>query len=516
MPIISLINHNYRFPIQDVLRLFYGRSISDLPTSPPDIQIQAGDSDTAIQSIVETVGSSGTDEQTTYRISTVVPSRALVIRSERPIQSEIEIKRELKRQLYFICAELTGMHFPWGSLTGIRPTYVASQQIQELGAEAARRELTDFFFVEADKASLAIETATTEDRLLEDFNPDDLAIYIGIPFCPTRCSYCSFSSFEGIGRPAGEMDNYLDALIHELESIWSNPEVRAQLAPAQVRALYIGGGTPTALTAKQLQRLCDTLHSLDIPFTPDAEWTVEAGRPDTIDPEKLAILKQAGFERISVNPQSMVDETLTRIGRMHGSEAVRIAFEQSRAAGFDNINMDLIAGLAGESREEFAYSLAEVLAISPESITVHNLAVKRGSRLHRLMTESEYLHDEGQLAEQAIGTLYQPDPDVAWMVAHARMELEAAGYKPYYLYRQKDGRGGLENVGYAKPGKANLYNIAMMGDQRSVMGFGAGSSSKHGTGRQANLRNIKQYIDRIDELIERKSMMWFSTAETEA
>lgn len=562
MPIVSLLNHEHRYPVEDVLRLFFGKNVKwieadndpfnsrekllvELPStnnSPaqnisidPEMdqlhfkeelsasshtadnsptQIRAGENEdsTQIYSILDTIINSDAPDEPTptqYRIRTRTATGEIQIESDRPISSEIEIKREIKRQLYYISSQLTAMDFPWGSLTGIRPTYVASQLIERMGSTAAYDELCDFFFVSPEKASLAIQTATMENHLLEDFREEDLAIYIGIPYCPTRCSYCSFSSYEGIGRPEAEMDRYLDALIHELEAIWGDAEFRQQLGGSQVRALYIGGGTPTALNATQLDRLCQAIHDLDLPFTAQPELTIEAGRPDTIDPEKLAILKAAGFERISVNPQSMVDETLIRIGRMHGSEAIHRAFRESRAAGFENINMDLIAGLAGESREEFAYSLQEVLALQPESITVHNLAIKRGSRLHRLMTESEHLHNEQQTAEKAIGSLYQPDPDVAWMVSHAREHLEAAGYRSYYLYRQKDGRGGLENVGYSLPRRANLYNIAMMADLRSVMAFGAGSSSKHGRGRQVNLRNIKQYIDRVDEMIEAKRMIWF-------
>lgn len=509
MPIVSLINHEYRYPLEDILRLFYGKDISYLEATDrelveQEIRIQAGD-DTPVFSIVQ-------DRFVETR------SGEIRIRSDHPVDNEIELKRELKRQLYYVCSRLTTTDFPWGSLTGIRPTFVAAQLLEmHEDEEIAARELTDFFFVSEEKARLAIETAKMEQALLAGFDTNNLALYIGIPFCPTRCSYCSFSSFEGIGRPEDEMERYLDALIHELELLWKDEAFRATLDArgTKIQAIYIGGGTPTALSTRQLERLCSTIHDLDLPFAQHAEWTVEAGRPDTIDPEKLVILKAAGFQRISVNPQSMVDETLKRIGRMHGSESIRVAFDQARAAGFDNINMDLIAGLAGESREDFRYSLREVLSMNPESITVHNLALKRGSRLHRLMVGTATNAGEASQEEQSIGQLYQPDPDVAWMLQHARDELAQAGYRPYYLYRQKDGRGGLENVGFAKSGKENLYNIAMMGDQRSVMGFGAGSSSKHGFGRHANLRNIRQYMQRVDEMAERKKALWEMTAETE-
>lgn len=533
MVTVLLHNHEFIYPLQDVLRLFYGsvqqldgQRLSADPGKIVDFAKTGGDvvihsirhGSGVIESRIESDGAA--DKAAAGAHDSVPEAGSNVQRpivSKEPITDEITQKREVKRQLYYLLSELTDMKFPWGSLTGIRPTYVARQLIDQHGIDAARRLLEDFYFVSPEKADLALVTAENEDHLMRGFDEQDLALYVGIPFCPTRCSYCSFSSPEGIGRPSEEMDRYLDALTVELSAVWQSDEMRKQLGQSKVRAVYIGGGTPTALSAQQLQRLFHMLGTLDIPFTECCERTIEAGRPDTINREKLERIRDYAFTRISINPQSMNDATLDRIGRSHSKAAIIRVMQEAKSVGFRDINMDLIAGLAGETAADFSNSLAEVLALEPDSVSVHNLAVKRSSRLHRLITEADTAAaPKPRSPELLIRKRFKPDEEIAAMLLEARHELELRGYRPYYLYRQKNGLGSLENASFSKKGKGCLYNIAMMGDMRSVISFGACSISKRVIGdrleRSANLRNIGEYNRRSAEMAKRKIDL-FSTVD---
>lgn len=501
MPSISLINHDYVYTVQDVLKLFYGQ------VKVEGTVLTAGQDDVLIYSELDTdlaIVSTSWQEQTIKR---------------QVAQDEKIIKREIKRQVYGALAHITNMHFPWGSLTGIRPTYIARELLLNHDEQFAITSLIDDYFVSEEKALLAVETAIQEEAILDLFPEDDFAMYIGVPFCPSRCSYCSFSSPEGIDRPEDEMDRYLDALILELQTVWQDKSFRESLG-GLVRALYIGGGTPSSFSSQQLMRLFKSLKELDIPFAENVELTFEAGRADTIDREKLLAIKHFGFDKISINPQSMREETLVRIGREHSSKAVRDAYRLAKGVGFQSINMDLIAGLAGETKDDFLYSLDEVLKLSPESVSVHNLAVKRSSRLHRLMGEAKLRGQELFDEELDINALYKPDQEVAFMLREAERRLKANDYAPYYLYRQKDGVGSLENCSYAKTGHGNLYNVAMMSDRRSVLAFGAGSISKRYMNdrltRSPNVRNIRQYNERSIEMAKRKRALWIPQMDPES
>ena len=326
-------------------------------------------------------------------------------------------------------------------------------------------------------------------RGLIDTPDDEYDLYIGIPFCTTRCAYCSFASGE-LGNGA-LVEPYLAALKREMALSAALMAERG----LKLRAAYMGGGTPTALTADQLASLLDEALRL---FPGAREWTVEAGRPDTIGKGKLRILKERGVERISVNPQTFSDETLRVIGRAHTAQQTIDAFNLAREMGIHHINMDLIAALPGETEADFARSLEKTIALNPESVTVHTLAIKRSSRLH---LENRYHAD----AEAA-----------ARMVTDARETLGGAGYRPYYLYRQKYMAGNLENVGYAKPGYACLYNIDNMEETTRILALGAGAITKwlfpreRRIERAPNVRNIEQYIDRADEMADRKRTLIMS------
>ncbi len=414
-------------------------------------------------------------------------------------------RRELKRQLYFFCVTKTGMEFPWGSLTGIRPTQVAAEVLADLNrvpeGERTRRaveELRETYGVHPEKGRLALATLKEEEALLSRFPKEMCAVYIGVPFCPTRCHYCSFSLHEGIGVDDSLKEKYVDHLIREIEQV-------GEWFDTPVRSIYIGGGTPTELDAGQLDRLMATVEH-HLPLTADCERSLEAGRPDTIDRQKLETALKWGFDRICVNPQTMHDRTLRLIGRGHTVEQTVAAFNLARKLNFRDINMDLIAGLPAETLLEFEQSLERVIALKPDSVTVHSLAVKRSSNLNFALSESG-----GTLAE-----LKHPDEQVENMMSLAERALQRVGLVPYYLYRQKDGAGGLENVGFATPGNGNLYNIAMMGDRRDVLGFGCGSMSKrrfagNRVERSPEVKSVLAWLGRVDEMVERKKQLFQAT-----
>ena len=402
------------------------------------------------------------------------------------LERKRRLKRAVKTAAFLLMREVTGVNPPWGSLTGIRPTRILYELMGEgLSMDQARDAMEKRFFVHPEKASLLCDIAVMQRGLI-DVSPREYDVYVGIPFCVTRCAYCSFSSGElGDGRL---VEPYIDALIREMDAL--GPWLADQgLTP---RAFYMGGGMPTSLTAAQLRRVLMKAREL---FPQAREWTVEAGRPDTIDREKLQALKDAGVGRISVNPQTFSDRTLQVIGRAHTAAQTLEGYALAREMGFGDINMDLIAALPGEGGEDFLRSLETCVDLCPESITVHTLAIKRSSRLH----------------EQGYA---QPGTDAAArMVGAARARIRDAGYGPYYLYRQKYMAGNLENVGYARPGFACLYNIDNMEETTRVLAFGAGAITKwlfdreRRIERAPNVRNIEQYIARVDEMIERKKAL---------
>ena len=389
------------------------------------------------------------------------------------------LKRAVKTACFLLMRQIMGKAPLWGSLTGIRPTRVLREIMAEgFEGAAAEEEICRRFYVEQNKAKLLSRIVEAQEGRLETAK-DEYDVYIGIPFCVTRCTYCAFAA-DVLGD--GKMtEPYLQALLRELRQ---GADIVKGMKP---RAVYIGGGTPTALNADQLARLMEETWRL---FPETKEFTVEAGRPDTITVEKLKAISTAS--RISVNPQTFSDETLRKIGRAHTAQDTLRGYEMARNAGFRDINMDLIAALPGETEDDFARTLDVVMGLRPESVTVHTLAVKRSSKLH----EQGY---EQVSAETAEG-----------MVDLARARLEEGGWRPYYLYRQKYMAGNLENVGYARPGYECLYNIGNMEETAKVLAFGAGSISKwlfpreRRIERAPNVRNVSEYIARVDEMVERK------------
>ncbi|MCM1112475.1 MAG: coproporphyrinogen dehydrogenase HemZ [Muribaculum sp.] len=401
-----------------------------------------------------------------------------------------EYKHGFKRFLYRTLREYTGRTLPWGSLTGIRPTKIACGML-EAGQDEQEvlRTFTETYEVSREKAMLGLEIAKRELEILKEVHYEQgYSLYIGIPFCPTTCLYCSFTSFP-IGGYRKQVDAYIDCLIREMDF------VAEQMSGRILDSVYIGGGTPTTLEPEQLDRLLAALRER-FDFSSVQEFTVEAGRADSITEEKLRVLFGHQVGRISVNPQTMKQETLDIIGRKATVEQVVEAFRLARTVGFTNINMDLILGLPGESEADVRHTIESVAELAPDSLTVHSLAVKRASSL------SQWIRENG------VDALRNTDETMAVAAEGAKR----MGMAPYYLYRQKNMSGNFENVGYAKPGKYGLYNILIMEEKQTIVALGAGSITKAvwPDGRIERCENVKDvagYIARIEEMIERKRML---------
>lgn len=407
--------------------------------------------------------------------------------SVEPGTQRKEIKNILKKLLYQLLVRYTGAELPWGNLTGIRPTKIPMSLLEQGWKNSQIAQyMRDTYYTSREKTALAIMIANRERHIMQDINfKNGYSLYVGIPFCPSICLYCSFSS-SPLHLWRDQVDTYLDALCKEIDY------ASEAFAGKELNTVYIGGGTPTTLEPYQMDRLLTKLEQRFC-FDKLREFTVEAGRPDSITKEKLEVLRAHGISRISINPQTMNQKTLDLIGRRHTVEQTEEAFYLARELGFDNINMDLIVGLPGEERAEVEHTMQEVSRLDPDSITVHSLAVKRAARL-RLFKEE---HKEMTMTNNA---------QIMDMTAEYAQKL---GLYPYYLYRQKNMAGNFENVGYAKEGREGIYNILIMEELQSILALGAGASTKlvwakDRIERIENVKDIKNYIERIDEMIERK------------
>ena len=402
-------------------------------------------------------------------------------------------KNALKQNLYDLLKEGTGRELPWGTLTGIRPTKIPMKLMEEgHSAEEIAQYMKETYFASDEKIQLAIDIAKREKALLSQIDYENgYSLYIGIPFCPSTCLYCSFTSYP-LAVWSKHVDAYLDALEKEIDF------TAQKFYHKKLNSIYIGGGTPTTLNPDQLDRLIRKIKcSFDLQHC--MEFTVEAGRPDSITREKLAVLRKHNIDRISINPQTMKQETLDLIGRHHTVEQIRESFALARELGFDNINMDLILGLPQENIQDVRNTMEEMKAMAPDNITVHSLAVKRAAKL----------------------TIFKEDyKDMEMINTQEHMDLCAdyckeIGLSPYYLYRQKGMAGNMENVGYAKEGKAGVYNILIMEEKQTIMALGAGATTKfvlpetnpdgsQRIERVENVKDVKNYLERVDEMINRK------------
>jgi len=399
----------------------------------------------------------------------------------------------LKQAFYKAGVQALGREPPWGSLTGVRPVKLPTRALERgLSPQAAERELRRKYRVSPERARLAMAAAQAGLAAKRSLKPDELSLYLGIPFCPTRCAYCSFVSAD-VQRALKLVEPFLDALEREICGVGS---LMSQAGTA-ARTVYMGGGTPTTLSAEQLDRVLTCLRRA-VDLSRCTEFTVEAGRPDTITADKLAVLQRHGVGRLSVNPQSLRDEVLAAMGRAHTAADVFRAYELVRASGRWGVNMDLIAGLPRDTLDGFRYTLDAVLDLAPENVTVHTLALKKGSFL---LTGGE-------------GRTSLPDGrTVSAMLSYAWARLAGAGYAPYYLYRQKYMTGSLENVGWCRPGFESLYNICIMEELHTVLALGGGGSTKltdPNTGKVQRMTNPKypyDYINAIDRIISEKAAL---------
>jgi len=404
-----------------------------------------------------------------------------------PLGEDREQQKILKLSFYNAAVKLLGSEPPWGALTGVRPVTIMTGMLENgFSRSDAVKRMERLYRVSSSRARLCADTAEASIKIQSAIGPRDVGLYVGIPFCPTRCAYCSFVSSD-VAKTMKLVEPYLEALKAEITAIGRLLEGRG----ARVTALYIGGGTPTTLTAPQLEGLISHIRkSLDLSHL--SEFSVEAGRPDTVTPDKLKVLKDGGVHRISINPQTLSDEVLSAIGRRHTADDFRRAWAMAREYFPGAINADLIAGLPRDTAESFAASLDELITLDAENITVHTLALKKGSKI-------------------TLGGVPVPSgEEVGAMLDYALDRLTAAGYAPYYLYRQKFISGGFENVGWAKPGQECLYNVMIMDEAAPVIGAGAGATSKftdRSTGAIERITNKKypqEYISAIGEIRDKK------------
>ena len=382
--------------------------------------------------------------------------------------------------------QIRKINFSWGVMCGIRPAKNARELKDEgFSTEEIRDIFKNVYEVSDEKTELALEVAENEHLLLEKIGENSISLYIGIPFCPTRCVYCSFVSTD-IRVSGRYMPEFVEKLLLEIDK---TAEI-IKKAGVYVENIYIGGGTPTTLSAQDFDIIFKRLFS-KINIDRVIEFTVEAGRPDTITEEKLDILKKFGVNRISINPQSMNDITLKKIGRSHSVEMIHNAYDMAEEKGFDIINMDLIAGLPDETPEMFEHSLDEVIKLKPQNITVHSLCIKRAA---------DYRHINKELTK---------GEDMKEMLNYAQKRMKEEGYIPYYMYRQKNSSGNFENVGYAKPGTMSTYNVNIMEEKQTIVALGGGGSSKiildDRIERVFNFKDPLEYIKRFDEILEKKN-----------
>ena len=462
---LFIINHPYHYEMENLTRaFFFGREVKVLH------EYSALEEPFILTSV--------TDE-----VRVEVSINGFVDALCEPLGEDNELT--MGRLLYRLLSRACGRDLPWGILTGVRPIKLFSKLAFENGEAAAQKYFRDTLYVSEPKIALARKVAANQRMIIAHSDARSFSLYVSIPFCPTRCSYCSFVS-QSIEKAKGLIEQYLPLLCRELRH---TAAIAKQLG-LRLLSVYIGGGTPTTLSADQLELLLSEIER-DFDLSACTEFTVEAGRPDTVTAEKLMTLKRHGVTRISINPQTFSDAVLERIGRRHTAQQTIDAYRLARELHFDNINMDLIAGLSGDTPESFQHTVDTVLRLDPESVTVHTLAVKRSARLNA----ADALPEHGYTAE---------------MLAYAERELSAGGYEPYYLYRQSNMLSNLENIGWAKPGYFSPYNVYIMEETHSILACGAGAVTKLRDCSSNHLERIfdfkypYEYINRFDEMLDRK------------
>lgn len=498
---VDVYNKEYENEIADLVRVFFPKYVLTLETKK-DSSNNYGDKpdyihDSNVQDLHLKCGFIKKTENEGLCFAVLMINRRIATRKEKALfvqkGSNLAIrkyiKNALKRCTYETLASFTGYKPEWGILTGIRPTKIVHKLLDEgMDIEQIMSVLNKQYCVSQDKAMLLLDITNKQRPILIKNNKQVISIYIHIPFCESKCLYCSFPSYI-IDSCQAILDDYIECLIMELTIIINLLRKKGII----IQTLYIGGGTPTALSSVQLERLLSAIDDL-LENNPLDEYTVEGGRPDSFNTEKMMLLKMHRVNRISINPQTMNEDTLANIGRNHSVEQIISCYYAARKIGFDSINMDVIIGLPGEDTNSINYTMKQIAQLEPDNVTVHTLAIKRASRLKSSL-EQYHLADSKNVEE---------------MFDSCRKWIEAMGLQPYYLYRQKYMIGNLENVGYAKPGKQCIYNIQMMEEKQSIVAFGAGAVSKFYYApedrieRLANVKNVMEYIKRLQEMIDKK------------
>lgn len=409
------------------------------------------------------------------------------INAEHSVSSDEYNKTNLKKCISACLSDITGIHLPWGVLTGIRPSKIVREYVScGKTYENAYELLNGFYEADESKCRLAVNVEKNESNLIKNMYDDGISLYIGIPFCPTRCLYCSFTS-QSIHFSNKLTQPYVEALKKEINEVSKLEYIRKR----RIETVYFGGGTPSALTGEQIEDILSSLfHNFDLSNV--KEITFEAGRPDTITRDKLEVLKKFNISRISINPQTSNDKTLEIIGRKHTYSDFEDSLALARDLGFSHINCDIIAGLPDETEMDFQKTLDSLILHNPESITVHTMSIKHGSFLD--MRYDMYSLSTAKTVDNMLNSAFKT--------------ISATGMIPYYMYRQKNMIGNLENIGYCKPGHECLYNIYIMEEVQSIIALGAGGSAKivsdESIERVFNVKEVSEYINRIDEMIERK------------
>jgi oxygen-independent coproporphyrinogen-3 oxidase len=412
--------------------------------------------------------------------------------NEAFVREDEKIKETIKMVIFESLSKITGEIYPWGTLVGIRPSKIALKLLREGKSEEEIKEIFyDKHFTHEDKAKLCMDVANFEDKFV---NKDEktISIYIGMAFCPTRCLYCSFAS-NPIGGNKKLVTPYLDALSYEIEEIYKYVNEKA----LKIETVYFGGGTPTSINEEEFENIMNKIYNSFVDKRDLKEFTVECGRPDSITKKKLETMKKYNVSRISINPQTMNDKTLSLIGRNHTSSDVIEKFKLAKSLGFEDINMDMIIGLPGEGVEEAKHTAEEIKKLSPDSLTVHGLSLKRGSIMY-----------ENFILKKGLGLKTQDE--VLKMYEESKKLARSLDLKPYYMYRQKNMVGNMENLGYAKEGKECIYNMQMIEDKQTIIALGADAVTKvvflkdNKIERFGNVKDLREYVKRIKEMVEGK------------
>ena len=474
---LYLKGHSERYPVEQLQMQLFGDRTTEFSETPPQ-----KNEDGAVSAL-----SDGARFRTATARITLDGRTAFASRRVELTKADVRMTRRILQQSYYLAAvQLLPEAPPWGALSGVRPTKLSTRCLMEGGTERqADRMLRDVYFVTPARRRLCLDASRATVAAAQKLAPHDLSVYIGIPFCPTRCAYCSFVS-ESVERFGEFLPPYLECLLREVA--YTGALLRD--SGWHIRSRYMGGGTPTTLSSAQMAQLLDAVNT-HLDLSRCLEVTVEGGRPDTLDAEKLRVIRDGGATRISINPQTMSDRVLRAVGRRHTAAETVTAFEAARRAGFDDINMDLIAGLPADTPESFSDSVRQVVSLAPSGITVHTLALKKGADLFQRRVT---LPSRGE---------------VSAMLDDAQSQLRAAGFTPYYLYRQKYMSGSFENVGWCRAGYSGLYNIYMMEELHTILSLGGGGMNKINLAGGAlerfhNPKYPQDYIERIDTILRQK------------